>query len=196
MFEQLESRVGMRIRALRKQRGLSLRALSSQCGLSINAISQIERGESSPTLSSLHVLATALEVPVTAFLEDDTAQSVVFLRRGQRQRSDGKGFVIESLGGGLPDQQLEPFMVTVEPGAGSVTNSITHPGEEFVYCVEGKIEYRIGDRIYCLEPGDSLLFEATLPHCFSNPAQTRATILLVFQALDDSSLARQRHFHV
>ncbi|MBN1452268.1 MAG: helix-turn-helix transcriptional regulator, partial [Anaerolineales bacterium] len=57
MSEQLESRVGMRIRALRNQQGLSLRALSSQCGLSINAISQIERGESSPTLSSLHVLA-------------------------------------------------------------------------------------------------------------------------------------------
>ena len=52
MSEQLEPRVGMRIRALRNQQGLSLRALSSQCGLSINAISQIERGESSPTLSS------------------------------------------------------------------------------------------------------------------------------------------------
>ena len=75
MSEQLEPRVGMRIRALRKQQGLSLRALSAQCGLSINAISQIERGESSPTLSSLHVLATALGVPLTVLLEDDNEQS-------------------------------------------------------------------------------------------------------------------------
>jgi len=196
MSEQLEPLVGMRIRALRNQQGLSLRALSSQCGLSINAISQIERGESSPTLSSLHVLATALGVPVTAFLEDDNEQSVVFLKRSQRQRSNGKGFVMEGLGAGLPDQQLEPFLVTMEPGAGSAANPITHPGEEFVYCFEGEIEYRVGDRLYQLEVGDSLLFDATQPHCFCNRTETRATVLLVFQAAENNYLARQRHLNI
>jgi transcriptional regulator with XRE-family HTH domain len=196
MFEQLESRVGMRIRALRNQRGLSLRALSRQCGLSINAISQIERGESSPTLSSLHTLATALGVPVTAFLEDDTEQPVVYLKRDQRHRSDGKGFVMEGLGAGLPGQQLEPFLVTIEAGTGSTGNPITHPGEEFVYCLEGEIEYHIGERLYRLEAGDSLLFAAAQPHYFCNPTETSAIILLVFQAAEDSHLARQRHLNV
>jgi transcriptional regulator with XRE-family HTH domain len=196
MSEQLEPLVGMRIRALRNQQGLSLRALSSQCGLSINAISQIERGESSPTLSSLHVLATALGVPVTAFLEDNNEQSVVFLKRSHRQRSNGKGFVMEGLGAGLPDQQLEPFLVTMEPDAGSAANPITHPGEEFVYCLEGEIEYRIGDRLYQLEAGDSLLFDATQPHCFCNRTETRATVLLVFQTVENNYLARQRHLNI
>lgn len=196
MLEQLESRVGMRIRALRNQQGLSLRTLSSQCGLSINAISQIERGESSPTLSSLHMLATALGVPVTAFLDDGTEQPVVFLKHNQRQRSNGKGFVMEGLGAGLPEQQLEPFLVTIEPGAGSAVKPITHPGEEFVYCVEGEIEYRIDDRLYRLGPGDSLLFEATHPHCFCNSTETSATVLLVFQTAEDGHLARQRHLSI
>jgi transcriptional regulator with XRE-family HTH domain len=196
MSEQLEPLVGMRIRALRNQQGLSLRALSSQCGLSINAISQIERGESSPTLSSLHVLATALGVPITAFLEENHEQTVVFLKRSQRQRSNGKGFVMEGLGAGLPEQQLEPFLVTMEPGAGSAANPITHPGEEFVYCLEGEIEYRIGDRLYQLEAGDSLLFDATQPHCFCNRTETKAIVLLVFQAVEDSYLARQRHLNI
>jgi transcriptional regulator with XRE-family HTH domain len=197
MSEQLEPRVGMRIRALRNRQGLSLRALSGHCGLSINAISQIERGESSPTLSSLHVLATALGVPLTAFLEDDNEQTVVFLKRHQRQRSNGKGFVMESMGASLPDQQLEPFLVAMEPGAGSAVNPITHLGEEFVYCLDGEIEYRIGDRLYRLEPGDSLLFEATQPHCFCNRTETRgATVLLVFQSAEDGHLARQRHLNI
>jgi quercetin dioxygenase-like cupin family protein len=173
-----------------------LRALSGYCGLSINAISQIERGVSSPTLSSLHVLATALGVPVTAFLEDGTEQPVVFLKRSQRQQSSGKGFVMESMGAGLPEQQLEPFLVTMESGGGNAINPITHPGEEFVYCLEGEIEYRIGDRLYRLETGDSLLFEATQPHCFCNRMETRATVLLVFQSAEDGHLARQRHLTI
>ena len=195
MTEQLESRVGMRIRLLRNQQGLSLRALASRCGLSINAISQIERGESSPTLASLHVLATALGVPLTAFLEDETKQAVVFLKRGQRQRSNGEGFVMEGLGAGLPDQQLEPFLVTIEQGAGSAVNPITHPGEELAYCISGQLEYRIGDHIYRLDAGDSLLFDATQPHSFCNLAEEDAIILLVFQASENSHLARQRHLN-
>lgn len=196
MTDELETRVGMRIRSLRNQQGLSLRTLSGQCGLSINAISQIERGESSPTLSSLHMLATALGVPITAFLEDDTERTVVFLKRNQRQRSDGKGFVMEGLGAGLPEQQLEPFLVTINPGAGSAVNPITHPGEEFVYSLEGEIEYRIGGSIYQLEPGDTLLFDAMQPHCFCNLTDASAVILLVFQAAEDRHLARQRHLNI
>lgn len=191
--EQIESRVGMRIRTLRKKRGLSLRALSALCGLSINAISQIERGESSPTLSSLHVLATALGVPLTTFLEDDSEQAVVFLKQAERQRSRGEGFVMEGLGAGLPNQQLEPFLVTIEAGRGNTASPITHPGEELVYCLTGELEYRIGSTVYRLEAGDSLLFQASQPHGFCNPATTSATLLLVFLSGEASDLARQRH---
>ena len=196
MSDQLESRVGMRIRTLRNQQGLSLRALSGQCSLSINAISQIERGESSPTLSSLQLLATALGVPLTAFLEDETEQEVVFSKCGQRSCNDGKGFVMENLGVGLPDQQLEPFLLTLEPGDGSAVDPITHPGEEFAYCLEGEIEYRIGNRLYRLEVRDSILFEAAQPHCFYNPGESSATLLLVFQAVKDGHIARQGHLHI
>jgi transcriptional regulator with XRE-family HTH domain len=196
MSEPLEPRVGARIRSLRNQQGLSLRELSNRSGLSINAISQIERGESSPNLSSLHALATSLGVPLTAFLEDDSGQTVIFMKRLQRQRSTGNGFVMESLGAGLPDQQVEPFLVTLEAGAGSAVDPITHAGEEFVYCLDGEIEYRIGDRLYRLEAGDSLLFQATHPHCFCNRSEERATIMLVFQAADDGHLARQRHLNI
>lgn len=89
---------------------------------------------------------------------------------------------IESLGIGLRDQRLEPFLVTLESGAGAESELITHPGQEFVFCLEGQIEYRIGQESYRLDAGDSLLFEAAQPHRFLNTTDSPAVILLVFQA--------------
>ena len=87
-------------------------------------------------------------------------------------------------------------MVTVEPGAGDSGESIVHPGQEFVCCLEGTLLYQIGDQAYYLEPGDSLLFEASQPHCFRNTGDSQARLLLVFQAAEGSHLARQRHLEV
>ncbi|MFZ2097760.1 MAG: helix-turn-helix transcriptional regulator, partial [Anaerolineales bacterium] len=81
MSENSEPNVGMRLRSLREEQGLSLRALAERCGLSINSISQIERGENSPTVSSLHRLATALKVPIATFFQDETKQTIVFVKR-------------------------------------------------------------------------------------------------------------------
>jgi transcriptional regulator with XRE-family HTH domain len=192
-MEEIAPNVGPRIRTLREQRGLSLRALAERCNLSINAISLIERGENSPTVSSLHMLATALGVKITDFFEDPHEHAVVYVRRDQRLATQGNGFLMESLGIGLRSQQLEPFIVTVEPGTGDDGEPIVHPGQEFVYCLEGEIQYQIGEQVYCLKSGDSLLFEATQPHCFWNIGRLPAQVLFVFQALEGGYLARQRH---
>lgn len=193
MIEEFTPNVGPRIRAIREQRGFSLRALAERCNLSINAISLIERGENSPTVSSLHLLATALGVKITDFFEDAREHAVVLVRRDQRLATQGDGLMMESLGIGLRNQQLEPFMVTVDPGVGNTSETIIHPGQEFVYCLAGEIQYQVSGQIYCLKSGDSLLFEATQPHCFRNIGESSAQVLLVFQAVDGGYLARQRH---
>ena len=66
--------------------------------------------------------------------------------------------------------------------ASSAATQITHPGEEFVHCLEGVVDYQIGEQIYTLKSGDSLLFEASQPHCFCNPTDTTARMMLIFQA--------------
>ena len=196
MAAQIKPDVGTRLRILREQRGLSLRELAEQCGLSFNAISRIERGENSPTVSTLHQLATALDVSITALFQDAHQEATVFIRRDRRLRSDANGISMESLGVGLRGQQLEPFLVTVEPGAGSADAPIVHGGEEFVHCLEGTIDYRVNDETYRLETGDSLLFEATQPHCFQNSSTSTARLLIVFQAVDGKLLAGRRHLQV
>jgi transcriptional regulator with XRE-family HTH domain len=191
--EDIEPRVGLRLRTMREQQGLSLRALAERCGLSINAISLIERGENSPTVSTLHRLATAFNVPITDFFQAEARQTTVFVKRNQGLRSQTDGAVMESLGIGLSNQQIEPFRMTIGPGVGNVNDPISHSGEEFIHCLVGEIEYSIGDRIFRLIPGDSLLFDATQQHAYHNPLRTPATILLVLQASQDRHNVQRLH---
>lgn len=188
-----EPNVGQRVRVLREQKGLSLRALARRSGLSLNAISLIERGENSPTVSSLHALATALEVSIVDFFQTEPTQAVVFTRPEERLSSDANGILIASLATGLQYQQMAPFVLTIAPGAGEAHTPITHAGEEFVLCLSGEVQYRVGEGLYPLTPGCSLLFKATLPHCFFNNTAVAAQLLLVFLAEEDSYLARQLH---
>jgi transcriptional regulator with XRE-family HTH domain len=188
-----EPNVGMRIHSLRERQGLSLRALAERSGLSINAISQIERGENSPTVSSLHRLATALKVQITDFFQQEAKQTMVFVKRDLGLRSQSDGVVMESLGIGLFNQQLEPFRITVTAGAGNLDDPVNHSGEEFVHCLAGQIEYRVGDNLFALEQGDSLLFDATQSHGYRNPTHSPAVLLLVFQPTHDRQQARQLH---
>lgn len=193
MADASKPNVGQQIRAIREKQALSLRALAERCGLSVNAVSLIERGENSPTVSSLHLLATALDVPITDFFQEQYEQPIVFVEPAQRLRSEVKGILMESLGTGLHNQQLEPFLITVAPGAGTLDEPVTHPGEEFVHCLSGEINYCVQDEVYHMAEGSSLLFNATQPHCFHNAADIPATLIIVFQSENGMDLARKRH---
>lgn len=194
MIEQEQPEVGSRIRELRERARLSQRTLADRSGLSANAISRIERGESSPTVASLHRLATALGVPITEFFQAHAESPTIVVRRNRRPRTRGEGILIESLGVGLPGQRLEPFLMTLAPGAAGGEEPIVHAGEEFAYCVEGEVEYMVGEEWHRLEHGDSIVFRATQPHLFRNTHVERAQVLFVIQALEEEVQAtRQQH---
>jgi transcriptional regulator with XRE-family HTH domain len=133
MTEQRPPDVGSRVEALRATRGLSMRALAELCDLSPNTISLIERGISSPSVSTLHRLATAMEVPITAFFEEvrETVE-LILSRAGERQLTLGAGASLASLGTGLEGQSMDPFVVVLEPGADSGPDTIVHPGHELI----------------------------------------------------------------
>ena len=192
-IEKSEPKVGQRIRELREQRGLTLRALAGLSGLSLNAISLIERGENSPTVSSLHLLAAALGVSITTFFAPQNELAVVFKRPEERLRTDDRGIILESLGIGLAQQQLESFILTIPAGSGNSDQPISHAGEEFIYCLEGEVEYRVGEQFYRLTAGCSLLFKATQTHSFANRGPELARLMMVFSSEANQHLARQLH---
>ena len=196
MSMQTPPDVGSQLTALREQRGLSMRALAELCNLSPNTISLIERGTTSPSVSTLHQLASALRVPITAFFQgSDEAVQVIHSRPGQRPYSGSGCVLMESLGSGLEDQTLEPFLVTLEPGADSGLGAMIHAGHELVYCLQGELEYIIEGQSYHLSAGESLLFEAHLPHCWQNPDKEKpSVILLVFQT-SEPLRSMESHLH-
>jgi len=192
MSEQGAPDVGSQLRALRQQRGLSLRTLAELCDLSPNTISLIERGESSPSVSTLHRLATALSVRITAFFEGRTEHvQAVLTRAVERRRSGNAHVLLESLGTGLEEQSLEPFLVTMKPGADSGQQTILHSGQEMVYCLQGEVEYEVAGQPYRLAAGDTLLFQARLPHRWRNPGGSPATFLLIFGEASGTQPAEQ-----
>lgn len=193
MTAREDAGVGRRIKQLRAHRGWALRGLAKRCGLSANAISLIERGENSPTVSSLRRLAEAFNVPITDFFQEDHSKTCVHVRRGEGMVIQNQDTELESLGYGLAAQQVEPFRMVVDPGAEEFGDPITHPGQEFVFCLAGTIDYQVGTQTYRLEAGDSLVFHATQEHAWRNTSPDPAEILLVFQSAQGPHLARERH---
>jgi len=193
MVDPSEPNVGLRLRAVREEQKLSLRALAERCGLSINAISQIERGENSPTVSSLHRLATALNLSITDFFQEEARQTTVLVKKDLGLRSQSNGVTMESLGIGLFNQQMEPFRIVIQPGVGNMEDPAAHSGEEFVHCLEGEVNYFIDNRKYHLERGDSLLFDATQCHAYHNTTSRPAVLLLIYKVSQDRPLVQQLH---
>jgi transcriptional regulator with XRE-family HTH domain len=194
MNEKKPPDVGARVRMLREQRGLSLRTLAQMCNLSPNTISLIERSLSSPAVNTLHNLAAGLEVPITAFFEtEEPPARLVLTRPHERIQNRCPGMIVESLGAGLSNQTVVPFLVTLEPYADVAPTPIVHLGEEWVYCLEGVIVYEVDGEQYRLERGDSLLFEASLPHRWHNPGSRRTSIILILEAEQDHGTAIEQH---
>ena len=188
-----EPQVGQIIKTLRSKQGLSLRDLSERSKLSINAISKIERGENSPTVASLHKIASALEVHITDLFRKDIQQLAVFVKSEDSTVLRSNGITIESLGGGLPNQQLEPFKMIVAPLSENISEPVSHSGEEFVFCLSGRLEYIVGDEVFVLEPGDKLLFKASQPHCWRNLGNEPAEVILVLETDQGKPLPHKLH---
>ncbi len=192
-----EVNVGQRLRALRLERGLSIRALAERSGLNVNTFSLIENGKTSPSVSTLQQIAGALDGPITAFSEaSEPANSSAHVVARHRPRMAFAHGVLEDLSAGLTSRAVEPFVVTLEPHASSGDTPIVHTGFEFVFCLPGRMSYQVEDQSYVLEPGDSLLFESHLPHCWRNDQAQPAQAILVLYPTDSRDRPTERHFTV
>lgn len=187
--------VGQRLKHLREERRVSMRSLARSSGLSANALSMIERGLTSPSVSTLNKLSNALEVPVTAFFRvEPERQPVVFIKAAQRTRIPFSKGLWEGLGGELFTGHIEAFMITLESGASSGPHGMLHTGGEFVFCLRGAVEYEVDGQKYPLESGDSLIFGAHLLHRWRNPGSKVANAIILVSSFEDGE--RPGEFHL
>jgi transcriptional regulator with XRE-family HTH domain len=187
--------VGQRLRILREERGISMRALARRSGLSANALSMIERALTSPSVSTLNKLATALEVPITAFFrQEPVREQVVFRKAAERTRVPFERGLIEGLGGEAFVGRVEAFLLTMENGGSSGPHGMIHTGHELVFCLRGTLEYEVDNQRYLLEPGDTLIFAAQLVHRWRNPGPAATNAIVMISAFEDSE--RPGEFHL
>jgi transcriptional regulator with XRE-family HTH domain len=179
--------VGENLQRLRTERGFSMRSLAKSSGLSANALSMIERGRTSPSVSTLYKLADALNVPVTAFFgTPEVRQQVIHLLASDRARVPIVLGTWEGLGGEKFTGRVEPFVLNLDTGGDSGPAPMAHTGHEFVFCLTGNIEYLVEADRYLLSPGDSLLFAAHLVHRWRNSGQGPATVLIVLSGFAEN----------
>jgi len=187
--------VGSRLRELRAERGLSIRGLAEKSGLNVNTLSLIENSKTSPSVSTLQQVAAALDVPIAAFFElNKPPQRIVYQQSGERPTAAFAYGTLADLGAGFSHPGLEPYVVTLEAQADSGDTPIVHTGLEFVFCLEGKLEYEVDGQSFPLDPGDSLLFEAHLPHRWRNAGDAPSRSLLLLCPADERDHPDERHF--
>ncbi|MEW5872575.1 MAG: cupin domain-containing protein [Chloroflexota bacterium] len=187
--------VGRRLREIRTAGDLTIRDLAKKSGLNVNTLSMIENAKASPSLETLQQLSLVLEVPITAFFEANMPENqIAHYKSGKRPRVEFAHGLLEDLGAGMPRRGAETFLVTLNPHSSSGENFIVHTGRETVFCLEGQLTYTIEDQLFILESGDSLFFEAHLPHRWQNTGTRPTRALLVLCPSDEQDRPTERHF--
>jgi transcriptional regulator with XRE-family HTH domain len=180
------SPVGARVRALREAMDLSLRDLAERSGVSAPMLSQVERGETSPTLAVGERIAAGLELSLSQLLRLDEADGVTVVRRSERRSAGVRGHRYEVLTPPLPGQRAEVSLHTLRPGAstgGPEDPPMHEPGSRETALIEsGTVVLVCDGQRSELAAGDCVTFDADLPHHFENPGPDEAVLLAVVSA--------------
>ncbi len=180
--------LGTRVRALRDASSLSLRDLAARSGVSAPMLSQVERGDTSPTLTVAARIAAGLDLRLSQLLRLDEDGAVTIVRSGERQRGGNtrRGHRFEVMTSGQPGQRSELSRHTLAPGAttGAPDDPPMHePGSRETALIEqGAVVLVCDGQRHELETGDCVTFDADLPHHFENPGKSEATFLAVVSA--------------
>lgn len=180
--------LGPRVRAIREAMDLSLRDLAERCGVSAPMLSQVERGETSPTLQVASRIAGGLELRLSQLLRLDEDGAVTIVRRAERRKGPGsvEGHAYEVLTPPLPGQRAE--LSSHALAAGAVTGGpgdppMHEPGSrESALVQSGRVILHCDGDSHVLAEGDCVTFDADLPHHFENPGPRDAVLLAVVSA--------------
>ncbi|MGI4793525.1 MAG: helix-turn-helix domain-containing protein [Janthinobacterium lividum] len=186
--EQIEA-LAAELKHQRRRQSLSLEQLASMSGVSRSMISKIERGEAVPSTVILSRLAESLGVTFAKLMLPAAEREILVIPASVQPvlRDQASGFQRRCLSPVLPGRGIDWVLNTLPPGSATGEFTAHRRGvEEYIYVLRGRLRATIGERMLILSEGDSLYFEADLPHAFSNPDATACEYFLVI----DSNRAR------
>ncbi len=167
----LEVAIGREVRAQRRKQEITVADLSASTGISIGMLSKIENGNTSPSLTTLQSLSHALAVPLTSFFRGfEEQRAAIHTKAGEGVEMDREGTranhqynLLGHIGSNTSGVIVEPYLITLSETS-DVFPTFQHGGIETIYMLEGEVDYRHGDHVYPLKPGDTLFFDANAPH--------------------------------
>jgi len=192
MNEQI---IAKRIRKIRLARGLTLTEAAKRSELTKSALSKIETAQISPPISTMIRIAKALGVALLEFFIDEENSPVcVYTPKNERQvvNQEGSsfGYRYEALALNKRNKYVEPFILTIEPG--DPAGEFYHKGQEFIYMLEGIMEFTVGDNTYSLKPGDSIYFDSEVKH--KTQVIGKKTVKFVAVFIQDTAYSNQNTF--
>lgn len=182
-IDHIVSKLGEKIKILRTEKNMSLKDLSERSGISAAAIHKIESNGIIPTITTMMKISDALGKKVSHFIEQELEdKDVVLVSSGKREPilTFKKGLDLRAVSA----KKYGDFIMTaayalVDVGASSGKKPMKHTGEELVYCLAGKVEFKVLDQSYVLGPGDSLHFRTHLNHKWKNIGDAQAKLLWI-----------------
>lgn len=169
--------IGSKIKRLRKENELTQEELANRSELTKGYISQIERNLSSPSIATLVDILEALGTTLAVFFNEKQTEKIVFTKKDWFEKKDN-GQTIEWIIPNAQKNQMEAIIITLAPDARSNLDT-PHPGEEFGYILEGKVNIIIGNKNYIAQKGDAFYFTANNNHFIQNVSKKTSKILWV-----------------
>ncbi len=182
----LEIAIGREVRAHRLHKSMTVADLAERTGLSIGMLSKIENGNTSPSLTTIQLLANALSLPITSFFRSfEESRMAVHTKTGEGVELERAGTraghqynLLGHIGSNASGVTVEPYLITLSTKA-DVFPTFQHEGIETIYMLEGEVDYRHGDDVYPLKPGDTLFFDADARHGPENLVKLPARYLSI-----------------
>ena len=179
--------IGPKIRRIRKQKALTLQNLSVATGLSKPLLSQIENEIVVPPIATLLKISRALDKDIAFFFQDTNSDTkVTVVRASERGSPDARklggneiGYHYAALAYKKNRKNMEPFFVEFGNSDEKNMSYYRHVGEEFIFVLQGKLEFRTTEEVHELKAGDSLYFESDVPHAYRSLGNRNATAVVV-----------------
>jgi len=176
-------KIGKSLRRIRKEKGMTLEELASKSGVALATLSRMENDKMTGTLDSHNAICRALGASIAELyreIEDESKTVESVAKEGRTEHFiHAKKARYELLVTKAMDKKIMPLMIKMESG-GTTQKEKNKPGvEKFIYMIKGSIEATVGDDSYSLKQGDSLYFDASLPHSFTNSGKLEAEAVCV-----------------
>ncbi len=181
-IETSEDGFGDKIKSMRKARNWSVEKLAASTGQTPEFIHQVENDEIAPPVSFLVRLAGAIGIDPGTFLKSDE-KARILNRRTDAYVKRTKNYSYQTLTSGSENDHLRAFMVTIKPHHAHKPVAYKHEGEEFIFVMDGKLEFTLGSKVYVLTKGESIHFNSDIPHKLKSLSSDKTQCLVMLNTL-------------